>query len=62
MPGSASTFEAPGNPIKLSDAGSSTYSAPPQLGQDTVAVLRDVLGYDQTRIGALLASGAVAQE
>ena len=61
-PGSTGTFEAPGNPIKLSDAGPSTYSPPPQLGQDTVAVLRDVLGYDQPRIDALLASGAVAQE
>ena len=34
--------------------------APPLLGEDTRAVLRDVLGLDEARIEALIAQGAVA--
>jgi crotonobetainyl-CoA:carnitine CoA-transferase CaiB-like acyl-CoA transferase len=34
--------------------------APPLLGEDTRDVLRDVLGFDASRIDALVASGAVA--
>jgi len=55
------SFEAPGNPIKMSAADPDTFSAPPLLGQHTVEVLRDVLGYDGARIEGLLASGAVQQ-
>lgn len=40
-------------------AGRST-KAPPLLGEDTRAVLRDVLGFDAARIEALIAQGAVA--
>ncbi len=54
------TYRAPGNPIKLSDAGADAFTPPPELGADTHGVLRDVLGYDDARIGALLASGTVA--
>jgi formyl-CoA transferase len=36
-------------------------SAAPTLGQHTVEVLRDVLGYEQARIQALLAAGAAVQ-
>ena len=53
-------YRAPGNPIKLSEAGEDTFTPPPELGADTDAVLRDVLGYDASRIGALRESGAVA--
>ncbi len=54
------TYRAPGNPIKLSDAAPDAFAPPPELGADTEGVLRDVLGYDASRIGALLASGTVA--
>ena len=54
------TCPAPGNPIKLSDAGPDTYTPPPTLGQHTREVLADVLGYDEARIAGLLASGAFA--
>lgn len=36
------------------------YEAPPLLGQHTAQVLRDLLGYDDTRIEDLAASGAIA--
>ena len=52
------TSPAPGNPIKLSDAGPDTYAPPPSLGQHTRQVLADVLGYDEARIAVLLESGA----
>jgi formyl-CoA transferase len=34
-------------------------SRAPTLGEHTVEVLRDVLGYDERRIAELLSSGAV---
>ena len=37
------------------------YKAPPLLGQDSAAVLAQVLGYDAARIGGLQAAGAIAQ-
>ena len=52
------TSPAPGNPIKLSDAGPDTYAPPPSLGQHTRQVLAQVLGYDEARIAGLLKSGA----
>ena len=54
------TYRAPGNPIKLSDAGLDTFASPPQLGQDTDRVLRDVLGYEPARISAMMEAGTVA--
>ncbi len=54
------TYRAPGNPIKLSGAGADAFTPPPELGADTEGILRDVLGYDASRIAALLASGTVA--
>ena len=60
------TYRTPGNPIKLSGAdesagaGADSFSPPPELGADTWGVLRDVLGYDASRIGALVASETVA--
>ena len=52
-------YKAPGNPIKLSEADPDSFSAPPRLGEDTIAVLRDVLGYDQQAIDDLVTVGAV---
>ena len=52
-------YRAPGNPIKLSAADPDTFGPPPRAGQDTMAVLRDVLGYDAATIDDLLTVGAV---
>ena len=53
------TFKAPGNPIKMSAADPDAFGAPPMLGQDTTDVLAKVLGYDQAKIDALVADGAI---
>jgi crotonobetainyl-CoA:carnitine CoA-transferase CaiB-like acyl-CoA transferase len=53
------SYNAPGMPIKMSEADTGSFAAPPLLGQHTVEVLRDVLGYDAARIKALVQSGAV---
>ena len=53
------TYEATGNPFKLSAADEERFTPPPTLGQHTAEVLRDVLGYDAERIAALYADGAV---
>jgi len=48
-----------GSRILLSDTPAVVEGVPPLLGQDTVAVLTEVLGYDDDRLGALFAAGAV---
>jgi crotonobetainyl-CoA:carnitine CoA-transferase CaiB-like acyl-CoA transferase len=53
------SYRAPGNPIRMSAADPSSFSAPPRAGEDTAAVLRDVLGYDAAAIDELIAAGAV---
>ena len=53
-------YEATGIPFKLSADSEERFTPPPTLGQHTAEVLRDVLGYDDARIGALLDEGAVA--
>ena len=47
-----------GNPIKLSDSPTDVARSP-LLGEHTEEILRDVLGYDQGRIGEIQQSGAV---
>ena len=54
------TVRMPGNPVKLSGAAGTAFSAPPLLGQHTDAVLMDVVGYDAERVASLKAKGAVA--
>ena len=48
----------PGNPIKLSRTPGETFTAAPNLGQDTDAVLSEILGYDGDRIAGLRQKGA----
>ena len=48
----------PGNPIKLSRTNEESFSAAPAVGQDTDAVLGDILGYDAARIAGLKARGS----
>ena len=50
-----------GNPIKLSDSPSEVRRSP-LLGEHTVEILRDVLGYSETEIAAARAQGAVGSE
>jgi len=47
------SIESCGFPIKMSDSELSVVSACPQLGQDTVAVLGELLGYDDRKISEL---------
>lgn len=44
---------------RLSATPPSVRTAPPRLGQHTESVLRDLLGYDEARIAALRAEGAI---
>lgn len=53
------TVPMPGNPVKLSGAAPAEWTAPPTLGRDTDRILREVVGYDEARVAALRAEGAV---
>ncbi|WPB55527.1 CoA transferase [Xylophilus sp. GOD-11R] len=50
----------PGNPMKLSGAATKAFGTPPALGQDTRAVLQDLVGYTQEKFEQLRAEGAIA--
>ncbi len=58
-PGGATT-RGPGNPIKLSRTDTETFSPAPALGQDTDAVMADLLEMDATEIAALREAGVIA--
>jgi formyl-CoA transferase len=47
-----------GNPIKLSDSPSEVKRSP-LLGEHTDEILRNVLGFDESKVGEIKASGAV---
>lgn len=53
-------IQVPGNPIKLSDTGQESFSAPPQLGQHTDAVLGQFLNYGPQQITKLRETGVIA--
>ena len=57
---SGEVIRMPGNPMKLSAAQDRATGAPPALGAQTGAVLRDVLGYDEERVQGLRTAGVVA--
>ncbi|CAG4906780.1 Acetyl-CoA:oxalate CoA-transferase [Paraburkholderia saeva] len=54
------SLRMPGNPIKLSSAEPRIYGRPPQLGEQTAAVLGDWLSYPENKIEQLRAAGAIA--
>lgn len=56
---SGGTVDQPGNPVKLSDTHEDIFTAPPPVGWDTYDVLRDLLGYDDARIGQLAADKVI---
>ena len=47
------------NPIRFSETPLNRYDAPPQLGEHTEAVLRDVLGCTDDEIQALKQANAI---
>jgi crotonobetainyl-CoA:carnitine CoA-transferase CaiB-like acyl-CoA transferase len=49
------TVSEPGNPIKLSETYQDTYTAPPLVGQDTAAVLREFAKLDDAALDDLKA-------
>ena len=57
----AGTVPLLGLPIRLSDSPPCYERAPPLLGADTEAVLRDWLGLDDARLAALRVAGAIEQ-
>jgi formyl-CoA transferase len=52
------TIRAPGCPVRLSDSDRTT-RRPPLIGEHTEEVITGVLGYDQDRVEALRAAGAI---
>ncbi len=52
------TVRMPGNPVKLS-AHEDSYSSPPQLGEHTDEVLRELLGLGEAEIGRLRECGVI---
>lgn len=48
-----------GVPMKFSSTNAQYFTAPPRVGEDSEAVLRDLLGYSDTKIGELAGSGAL---
>ena len=56
---SGKTVKQVGNPIKLSENRKETFSPPPLLGQDTAAVLKDLLDMDDKKISFLKESGVI---
>lgn len=56
----AGTVRTPGVPLRLSETPTAIRRAAPLLGEHTVEVLRDLLGYGPDRIGALIGTGAVS--
>lgn len=56
---SGEVVKMPGNPIKFSDAGEESFSAPPLLGEHTDAVLQGVLRYSSERLSELRKTGAI---
>jgi len=54
------TVRMPGNPVKLSGVAPAAYTCPPALGEHTMTVLRDVLGYNDEQVARLREAGAVA--
>ena len=53
-------FPTTGRALRFSGHQREPMRAAPVLGQDTDAVLREVLGYDQARVNELRESGIIA--
>lgn len=51
--------DMPGNPVKLSHTAGAGYTPPPTIGQQTDAVLAELLGCDAAELARLRRSGAI---
>ena len=51
--------DMPGNPAKLSDGGEECFSPPPLLGQQTAAVLRELLGHSDAELERMRQAGII---
>ena len=51
--------EMPGNPVKFSETIAESFSPPPELGQDTDQVLRELLGIDSSRLDELRSKSVI---
>ncbi len=56
---SGGSVEEPGNPVKLSDTYADLFTAPPAVGQHTAAVLKEMLGADDSLLAALSAESVI---
>lgn len=54
---SGKTVRMPGSPVKLSENPHPGYTPPPELGEQSASVLRDLLGYSEARIQQLRNDG-----
>jgi crotonobetainyl-CoA:carnitine CoA-transferase CaiB-like acyl-CoA transferase len=53
------TVRMPGNPIKMSETYEDVYTSPPALGEQTSAVLRELLGKSDKDIESWMARGVI---
>ncbi len=58
----AGTIPIANSPVRMSRSETGIKGPPPDLGQDTVAVLAELLGLGNDEIEQLIASGTVATE
>ena len=56
---SGGSARMPGNPVKLTGTPAETFTPPPLLGQQTDAVLQELLGLSANEVAALKAEGAL---
>ncbi|GCC19510.1 hypothetical protein chiPu_0000039 [Chiloscyllium punctatum] len=57
----AGNITVPGPAVRFSDFKVSNPKPPPLIGQHTVAILKNLLGYSESYINELLAAGIVDQ-
>lgn len=53
------TFRTVGDPVKFTTGGRKEHRSPPRLGQDSRAILRDILGRSEAEIASLVEQGVV---
>jgi succinate--hydroxymethylglutarate CoA-transferase len=51
-----------GNPVKMNSLAEEPFRAPPDVGQDTQAVLRDLLGLGEDELRRLRKDGVIGGE